>query len=313
MTKNILNIRSIYSLILAVCFSSFCTTVAQEYSNRDISELLPEIPASLTNPEERASYLVEHYWDNYNFRDTAAMMKNDLLERGFADYLDLISFVPEEEMHRSIDGLLKKAGSEPRVYMLLSRLSEVYLYRPSSPLFDEEKFIPFLRCQLNSDVLSDSEKIRPGLLLDNVLKNRIGEIANNFTYTLKDESKGALHDINADYVMIFFNDPDCHDCSHLSKQLIASTVINKLIAEDRLKILTVYLFDDIDSWKNHSSSVLNSWIYSRDSEGAIMDSGIYNIKEFPTLYLLDKDKKVVLKETTFEKAERYLGKIPGKP
>ena len=31
----------------------------------------PEIPTMLTQPEERKAYLMAHYWENFNFADTA--------------------------------------------------------------------------------------------------------------------------------------------------------------------------------------------------------------------------------------------------
>ena len=33
----------------------------------------PEVPAVMTEPEERLAYLVEHFWERYDFRDTALL------------------------------------------------------------------------------------------------------------------------------------------------------------------------------------------------------------------------------------------------
>jgi thioredoxin-related protein len=290
---------------LLIFFTSVSVVNAQQEQNADISDLMPELPVNITEAEQRASYLVLHYWDNYNFADTAFLMKNNLLERGFADFLDVLSFVPADTMNKAVSLLLSKAENERSVFMLFLQLSEKYLYQPGSPFCDEEVFIPFLQYFLQSGLLSESEKIRPEFLLDNVMKNRIGHQANDFEYTLKDESTGTLYDIGIEYTLLFFNDPDCDECSKMTKLLIVSPVVNKLIGEGKLKVLTVYLFDDTDSWVNYSSSVLNSWIYSRDADQKINIESIYNIKHIPTLYLLDKNKKVILKDTTFEKVEDF--------
>ena len=37
----------------------------------------PQIPAVLTSPEERRSYLLAHYWDEYDFADTVLLHKAD--------------------------------------------------------------------------------------------------------------------------------------------------------------------------------------------------------------------------------------------
>jgi len=39
---------------------------------------------------------------------------------------------------------------------------------------------------------------------------------------------------------------------------------------------------------------------------SLKNDEIYDLKAIPTLYLLDKDKKVVLKDVTFNQVENYL-------
>jgi thioredoxin-related protein len=202
---------------------------------------------------------------------------------------------------------MKKAVSEdPDAMILFAVLSEKYLYEADSPYCDEEKFIPFMRFMVNSPKLTDTDKIRPKFLLSYVLKNRIGEPANDFTYTLINGDTATLYSINADYTLLFFKNPTCEECNDMANRLIFSSVVNDRIQQGKLKILTVYLFDDTDEWKSHASSVLNSWIYSRDAEQKINAQGIYNIKKFPTIYLMDKDKRVILKDTNFKQLEKYL-------
>ena len=48
------------------------------------------------------------------------------------------------------------------------------------------------------------------------------------------------------------------------------------------------------------------WINSYDSTVSLKNDEIYDLKAIPTLYLLDKDKKVVLKDVTFNQVEYYL-------
>lgn len=41
----------------------------------------PEIPTMLTQPEERKAYLMAHYWDNFNFADTALVNNRNVAEQ----------------------------------------------------------------------------------------------------------------------------------------------------------------------------------------------------------------------------------------
>ena len=274
-------------------------------SDNAILQMMPEIPEGITDPAQRAEYLAHHFWDNFDFLNTSLLMNNNFLERCFVEYIDLLSIVSVETMEKSVNMLMKKSEEEKDVFLLILKLSEQYLYEPDSPVGDETKLIPFLQYALQSALLDNIEKIRPDFLLKNISKNIPGSIAGDFTYILKNDETGNLHSINTDFTLLYFNDPECEDCMMLIKQLIVSPVINEMIKQGRLKIITVYVNDDIETWEKHSSEVLNSWIYSRDAEQKIIIEGIYNIKQFPTMYLLGKEKVVLLKDTTFKKLEDY--------
>ncbi|MDR0699283.1 MAG: DUF5106 domain-containing protein [Tannerella sp.] len=296
----------IISAIIALISGSFCH--ARQLEDSLLLNMMPDIPKEITEPSQRATYLVMHYWDKYDFGDTSFLMTDKLLERSFVDYADLLSFVSGDTMAKSVSSLMKKAESQRETFLFISKLSEQYLYNYDSPICDEEKLILFLQQELKSPVLNDAEKIRPQFLLRSVMQNRIGQTANDFTYTLADDKTGTLHALDTDYILLYFNDPECEDCLLLTRRLIVSPIINDFIKQGRLKILAVYTNDDVEAWKKHASAVLNSWIYSRDAEQRINMEGIYNIKRFPTIYLLDKDKKVLLKDTTFEMLENYFRK-----
>ena len=151
---------------------------------------------------------------------------------------------------------------------------------------------------LEAPVLDEVSKIRPAHLLELALKNRVGEPATDFTYTLADGKKGTLYHTKADYLLLFFYNPDCHACKEITDQLTASPLVTEWIRNNKLKIL--------EAWKNHISDMPASWINSYDSAVSRKKDEIYDLKAIPTLYLLDKDKKVVLKDGTFNQVENYL-------
>ena len=57
----------------------------------------PQIPAVLTSPEERRSYLLAHYWDEYDFADTVLLHKAEVTEQGLVNYIDLVVSHPDAE------------------------------------------------------------------------------------------------------------------------------------------------------------------------------------------------------------------------
>ena len=68
--------------------------VKQEQKKRTFQ--LPQVPAMLQTPELRAKYVAEHYWDHFDFRDTAYIHLPDITEQAAVNYMDLLRLVSPE-------------------------------------------------------------------------------------------------------------------------------------------------------------------------------------------------------------------------
>ena len=133
--------------------------------------------------------------------------------------------------------------------------------------------------------------------------------ANDFTYTLVSGEQHTLYALQSDMVLLYFYDPTCEDCHLLMDQLEASNIVNRLINEKQLTVLAVYPEDDTKTWNEYASHIPSQWINGYDKGIKIHTEGIYIINRFPTLYLLDKDKMILMKEMTFAALENELEKI----
>ena len=56
----------------------------------------------------------------------------------------------------------------------------------------------------------------------------------------------------------------------------------------------------------------SKWINGYDKELTVRNRELYDLKAMPTLYLLDKDKKVLLKDAPVEQVEQYLAQVLSK-
>ena len=73
-----------------------------------------------------------------------------------------------------------------------------------------------------------------------------------------------------------------------------------------LKILAVYPDEDKEEWERHLPDFPKEWINGYDKKLVIKEKNLYDLKAIPTLYLLDKDKKVLLKDATVAQIDQYL-------
>lgn len=267
---------------------------------------LPAIPTMLNTPELRADYLVRHYWENINFADSNYVHHPEITEQAWVDYIDLMKLVPPQTADTAMKELFAQAEKEKKCYLYLMELAEKYLYEPNSPMRNEEIYISVLDALLASPLLSDVEKIRPQARRELAQKNRKGTKALDFAYTLSSGAQGTLHALKAPYTLLFINNPGCHACSEAIEELKKAPTINRLLTQKELKLLSFYPDEELDEWKRHSAEFPSEWMNSYDAKQTVKEQGLYDLKAIPTLYLLDKNKTVLLKDATVAEVELYL-------
>ena len=159
---------------------------------------------------------------------------------------------------------------------------------------------------LDSQQLGEEYKVRPAYQLEMARKNRPGMKANDFTYTLADGRTGQLSQVEGDYTLLLFYNPDCNDCRRVEQYIAHSKVLAPLVRSKRLAVLAVYPDADLPLWRAHLPEMPQGWITGYDAGQKITKEDIYYLPAIPTLYLLDKEKRVVLKDAPAEEIEERL-------
>lgn len=268
----------------------------------------PSVPEMLQDPAERAAYVVTHYWDNFDFSDTLYVDLPDVTEQAFADFINILNYADNSQAVKAINGMLSKAEAEEtgRMYDYFLEMSEKYLYDPNSPFRNEEYYIAVVHYILGDNCTSELEKSRPERRLEMMLKNRPGDVAADFVYTLESGRTGRLHNIKSDYTLLLFNNPDCTACLELKDQIEASPVITALVEGGKMTIMAIYPDEDIAIWLKHLDKWPKGWITAYDNGTVIKNEKLYELRAIPTMYLLDRDKRVILKDPVFQMVEEVL-------
>jgi len=266
---------------------------------------LPEVPDTLTRPADRADYLTLHYWDRFDFADTTLIARSDITEQAFVDFLSVLPYAPAAAA--AVDRLFERAGVDADMCCHFAALGEKYLYEPDSPMRDGELYILFLKAQIAAPSLPETEKIRPRLQLELALKNRPGDPAADFVYLGRDGLCRRMTQSAAEYTLLLFYDPECDDCRRVKSLLASSDLIGVLLAEGRLALLSVCAAGDTAAWRG--MSVPEGWTDGCDRDERLMREGVYDLKALPTLYLLDGEHRVVLKEAPAERIVQHLAEL----
>ena len=303
--------KIIFIFTIILLYSCNSCTIPQKndeksVQNRPKSFKMPEIPISFTSREQISTYLADHYWDNFDFTDTTYINRPNV-KQAFNDYIFIVNSIPLSKGISSINKTLSKAEANQAMLAHFSVLFEKSLDEPNSPTRNEDLHISVLNYIIESDNVQDIDKIRPKELLKIALKNRPDSIASDFAITLESGKTVMLHDIKADYTLMYMYVPDCRVCAELVSGLKISGILSPLIKSGKLKIVAVYPDTDLEAWRNHLDEIPKEWINGYDTKHVINEDKLYDIKATPTIYLLDKNKRVLIKDAaSIQPVEIYI-------
>ncbi len=284
--------------------------VAQENVIVKDTFILPDIPAEITDVDSRAQYLVMHYWDRFDFADSKLVQRPEITEQAFVDYINILNYVSSEHVDKSMKHTLFKASVERSTYKNFASLFEKYLYEENSPFRNEEYYNIVLKYLLKSDSIDEVEKEKYKFQLNMSMKNRPNQSAADFVYTLSSGQSASMYSIKSDFLLILFANPGCPACNDIINRLHKSSVMQKVFSYNSptrtmITVLTIYSDDDLQEWKNHLTKMPSNWLNAYDKGMIITKQNLYDLRFIPTIYLLDKNKKVLLKNTSVEGVENF--------
>ncbi len=263
----------------------------------------PVIPDNLITPEERGSFLIEHYWDNFEVENRATLDYPDVTEQIFVDYTSIMPIAKRESTMKSIEGLLRRAGTDEDILLMYADFAERYLYSGGGTFVSEEAYLPFVKAVLGSKKVSKLNKLRYTYQYDVMTLNQPGMVVTNFEYKLPGEEKLLrIKKLKSPFVLLYINDPDCDDCSLATLRLSVSQTLLGKIKAGELTVLSLYPDGESEEWLSSLSKYPKEWTV------ASMEGGdqVFDLRIIPIVYLLDKDKKIVLKNPSLEELEDYL-------
>ena len=264
---------------------------------------LPTIPESLNTPEARAAYLALHFWDGMDFSDHALSLDTAFMEQNFANYLSIFPVVTQEtERNKAVGTLLQKAARDSTASAFLLEVVDKYLRDPNSPMRDETLLIVFYEQLLQIPDIPESCKEHTAWLLDKAMKNRPGSVATDFTYLSRRGTKSTLHARRTGGpTLLIFYDPDCEQCKETLQVLV------QMPLPHAWNVLAIDAEHDKARWDETKASLPETWdvgFATTDLTG----SGRYELPALPTLYLLDSNNRVLLKDPTPEQLAAFVAR-----
>ena len=279
-----------------------------------------EVPRMISQPQERLEWLCGHFWDRFTATDslyycdsaTVNGVPLEALEKQVGMFATLAGEIPIPEGEKAMCILYDRleafqlAHPEgnvlPEVVALVSR----YFFDPNSPVRSEDLYRPMAEKLAASALIR--EDYRAGYAWDAKVcsLNPSGSVATDFPFIDTAGRRRTLHSITADRTLLIFANPDCKACRELVDLMARYPEIQARIDNGALKVVDVYIDEDIDVWKAHTADYPPQWLCGYDPSFAIRKDRLYSVRAIPSVYLLDAQKKVLLKDATPEKLLKAL-------
>ena len=305
---------------------AYRTNQVQSDPNSLLSVLLnamkePEVPrndpAAKTDSLFAYKYFKKHYWDGVTFYDDR-LVRTPFFESRIDKYMEQLVYPSADSVIRELDYMLSFASinEEMQKFLLLKfvnrYLNQKYMWEDAVfvHLFEKyfsQKTYPWLT-ENGKKVITD----RAYSLMANIMGTPAADVELPDTT----DKKISLYDIKAPFVLVAIWDPTCGHCKETLPKLDSAY-------QARWKKLGLRLFGLAKESDGKKSDWLNfihdhrlaDWThvyYSKQDDAARVNTGIpsysqlYDVQSFPTLYLLDKDKRIIAKKLTLEQVDEIL-------
>ena len=283
----------------------------------------PKIPAAIPithkDSVDNYNYYKDHYWDGINFMDDRIIRTPFFIKKLERYYREVIPKDPDSII-KDADYKLLLARSSPEMFKyLLNWLTDEYLnpkYMGQDAVFVHlfEKY----HSKGISKWLNQKQMEAISRRAYMVMSNLIGEKGANLEMVDSTGKPSSLYSVTADYTVMCFWDPNCGHCKIELPRL--DSIYQASWKNHGVKIYAVLTPDDKSfkksEWVNYTiANKLTDWIHVYQTpEMEVADNKaqlpnfrqLYDITITPTLYLLDKEKRIIGKKLTWEQLNELL-------
>lgn len=278
------------------------------------------VPGMIGSSQDRAEYMAEHFWDEFTdpSRDypcdsllVSGVRRNDL-EQKFANWTALLDMsdpdVAEKALKRLYDRSLacERRDTSSNVFEAFMGLADKYLHDANSPLRNEEYYLHYASRLAKYEGLSPEVREKYAYHAEMCSLNRPGTKAADFRFADRNGHMHTLYGIEAPMTLLFFSNPGCEACMDIIEMLRSEPVVAGMISAGRLAVLNIYIDEDIQAWRDYMPVYPNEWYNGFDPDMVIRMDNLYNVRAIPSLYLLDEEKRVILKDAPESKVMSLL-------
>ena len=292
-------------LVLAGCAGN---RKAEQFVALPFPDVVP--PAMMESASDRAEYMALHWWDGITEAsreypcDTTLVsgVRKEDVEQKFANWVNILNMLDMSVVGKSVVRLYDRAAAcekkdtSSNVFETFTDLVVKYLYDPNSPMRNEDHYAFYASRLAGSDLVDESMREKYAREVRLASLNRVGSKAADFRFTDKRGRMHTLYGIDAELTLLFFSNPGCSACKENIDVLNNDPRISSLISVGVMAVLNIYIDEVLEEWSSYMPVYPEHWYNGFDPDMVIRGENLYNVRAIPSLYLLDRNKTVIMKD-----------------
>jgi thiol-disulfide isomerase/thioredoxin len=267
------------------------------------------IPQGTRNPDsvkwiKNYLYNKDHFFDNIDLTDER-LVRTPILQARLNTFFTNVLIQSPDTINKEIDKIMDRVKGNNKVYQFIS----VYLFNHfrESEIMGHDAVVVKLADDIylsgKADWVSKEFKDDLRKQVDRIRPNLIGKKAENL---VMDSYKGrfvSLYDIEKDFTVLYFWEPDCGHCAEATPKLKAWYDKNK---DSGVEVFSVCTTADKPKWQKYIEEHKLDWINGWDPERRTNFGYYYNVEATPTIYILDRNKIIIAKKLSVDDIDSFI-------
>ncbi|MDE7356641.1 MAG: DUF5106 domain-containing protein [Rikenellaceae bacterium] len=279
------------------------TAYSIDFMNDHKGELIELYVSAMTEPgndktdPEYIKTALKNYWKHVRLQDRRITLFPKTKERVMT-YLSVLSGKPEHEANEIINNFLDSCEANPRMFRMVTDLMDKAFGNKLQPMKQHFIYVNALERIVASKNYSELEK-EPYRHKLKLARNHLpGTRVASMDLRLPNGRRYDPTKHPKKWQVYFFYNPGCGNCSEAVRLMNSSDCVKEYEKDGELQIYAIYIGDSEEEWLKIISQPEygNRWINLWDDKGVIEKNNIYDLGAIPMIYLVDRNKKVSVKD-----------------
>jgi peroxiredoxin len=252
----------------------------------------------------------EHFFDNFNLADDAFIhFPTPVYKQKINEYLDKLYAPHPDSLEEAIDFIISKAKANKETYKYAVWMCMIKYQRPEIMGLDEvyvdiyDKYFStgemdfWIDKKLKKNLKDEADRFR---------KSLVGRTGANLIMLDNDLKPRSMYDIKNKYTILFIFDPDCGHCKEETPHLVSFYNASKKKFD--LEVFAVSADTSMVKMKNFIRDMKMENMITVNGPRTYVGSyqELYDANTTPSLFILDRNKKIIGKKIPAEQIEDFL-------